>query len=76
MAAKYRMLGFNDYVFENKTLYRKSYKIKTKTGNWQYREKRKINKVNNNGIVGYKLVKKGKRKFYSLNSLRDKLIKI
>jgi len=76
MVVKYRISGFNNYIIKNKVLYRKSYKVKTKTGNWQYREQRKINKINNNGVVGYKLVNKGNRKFYSLKSLHNKLVKI
>jgi hypothetical protein len=75
MALIYRLSGFNDYYFLNKVLFRKSYKTKSKTSLWQYRSERKIKQIINNGVKGFILIKSGKRKFYSLQSLKHKLKK-
>lgn len=74
MAKSYNIKGFPEYEIVEKILYRKSYKTKSKTTKWQYRNKRVIQKTINNGIEGYILVKNKKRKWYSLSNLRTKLI--
>ena len=66
LASTYFISGFNDYVIEDKILYRKAYKIKMSNGNFQYRQKRKIERIFNNGIEGYMLSKNGKRKFKTI----------
>lgn len=71
----YSISGFSNYLIRNKILYRKSYKVRMRNNNWQYRAERKINRVKNNGIEGYILYKDNKRKFYSLERLRHRLIK-
>jgi len=75
MSITYAISGFNTYETIN-VLYRKAYKTKSKSCKWQYREKRKIKRTFNNTIEGYILVKNNKRKFYSLERLRHKLIKV
>lgn len=72
----YVIKGFPEYEFRNKTLYRKPYKTKSKTTKWQYRDERMIKQVLNNGVKGYMLYKNGKRSFYSLNQLKNKLKKV
>lgn len=74
MDSIYTLSGFKDYYFKDKILYRKQYITKSISCKFQYRSERIINKINNNGIEGYILVKKGKRKFYSFKSLKHKLI--
>ena len=55
-------------------MYRKAYKVKLKDGRkWQYRNQRKIKQTDNNGTLGFILVKNKSRKFYSLKFLRTKL---
>jgi len=69
--------GFKNYIIINKIMYRKPYKVRLNDKRkWQYRNKREIKKVYNNGIEGYMLVKNKKRKFYSLNFLRRKLKRV
>ena len=72
----YKISGFNEYEIVDKILYRKAYKTRSVSCVWQYRKRRIIARIFNNGIEGYKLEKNGKRKFYSLEHLRHKLIKI
>lgn len=67
--------GFSEYFFKNKELYRKSYIVKMKNKNLQFRGERKINRSYNNSIEGYILYREGKRKFYSLERLRHRIIK-
>jgi len=76
MVVKYRIKGFSEYLFIDKKLYRNEYEVKMKNGNIQYRDKREIKQTNNNGVKGFILVKNGSRKFYGLNRLKYKLIKI
>jgi len=76
MAAMYLIKGFSEYYFKEKVLFRKSYKTKSKTCKWQYRAEREIKQTFNNKTAGYLLVKNKKRKFYSLNYLRNKLKKV
>ena len=76
MLLTHTITGFNDYVFENKVLYRKSYKTKAKSCKWQYRSKREIKQTTKNKIRGYWLTRKGKRKFYSLRSLEHRIKKV
>ena len=75
MITTYRLIGFSKYIIENKILYRKAYKTKSKSCKWQYRNKRKLKKIDNNGTIGYLLIKNKakKRKFYSLDFLHKKL---
>ena len=75
MAATFLLSGFKDYYFENKILFRKSYKTKSISCKWQYRGKREIKQAEKNGIKGYWLTRNGKRKFYSLLSLKHRLVK-
>lgn len=76
MASTFCIIGFKDYVIVDKQLYRKSFKVRMKNGNFQYRRQRLIEKTNNNGIEGYILTRNGKRQFYSLERLRHKLKKL
>lgn len=78
MPVTYTMQGFSKYEFIDKILYRKDYKVKMKNGNWQYRQRRMINKTKNNGIPGYMLVKDGqnKAKFFSCERLIHRIRKI
>ena len=74
MSVTYTITGFKDYIIIDKIMYRKSYKVKLKDNRkWQYREQREIKKTNNNGTLGFILVKNKSRKFYSLKFLRTKL---
>jgi len=75
MSITYCIIGFNDYIIENRILYRNAYTTKSNSCKYQYRAKRKINKISNNGVIGYNLVKHGKRKFHSLERLRHRLKK-
>lgn len=76
MAITYTISGFRNYIIIDKIMYRKAYKVKLKDARkWQYREQREIQQTNNNGTLGYILVKNKVRKFYSLKFLRNKLIK-
>jgi len=75
MTQTYKIKGFPEYEIIEKQLFRKSYKTKSQTSTFQYRQKRAINITINNGIKGYILVKNKKRKWYSLENLRKKLIK-
>lgn len=69
----YIIIGFPNYTIKDKILYRKSFVIKTKDCNYQYRDERKIKRTVKDGSEGYFLVKNNKRKFYSLKKLRHKL---
>ena len=66
MPITYTITGFKNYIIINKIMYRKSYKVRLKDNRkWQYREQREIKKTNNNGTLGFILVKNKSRKFYS-----------
>ena len=74
MPITYTISGFRNYIIIDKIMYRKAYKVKLKDARkWQYRNKREIKQVDNNGTLGYILVKNKVRKFYSLKFLRTKL---
>jgi hypothetical protein len=67
---QYKLIGFSNYIIKDKILYRKEYITK----NNKYISERSIKRVLKGGIEGYFLVRKGKRKIYSLKSLRHRLI--
>jgi len=71
----YVLTGFNNYIIKDKVLYRKSYKVKDKICKFKYISEREIKRTFKNGIEGYFLVKRGKRKFYPLNKLKHRLKK-
>ena len=74
MSVTFTISGFRNYIIINKIMYRKSYKVKLKDNRkWQYRNEREIKQTDNNGNLGYILVKNKSRKFYSLKFLRTKL---
>lgn len=73
MGLIYLISGFSNYYIKDRVLYRKAYKTPSKTYKWQFRQEREISKTFNNSIEGYMLEKDGKRKFYSLQSLRHRL---
>lgn len=75
MPAIYTLIGFNSYVVIDKVLYRMIYKTKSKSCFWQYRQQREIKRTFKDEIEGYWLVKNGKRKFYSIKSLKHRLKK-
>lgn len=72
----YIIIGFSNYIIENKQLFRISYKTKSKSCKWQYREKRKIKITEKDGCIGYFLVKNNTSKFYPLSKLKHKLKKL
>ena len=76
MPVKYTIIGFSNYIIIDKVLYRETYKTKSKSCVWQYRNKREIKRTFNKGVEGYVLVKNKTRKFYSLKKLQHKLKKI
>lgn len=76
MAVMYKIKGFSEYEIIDKILYRKAFCTKSKSCNYQFRTKRKINISRNNGIDGFILVKNKKRKWYSLTNLRKKIIRL
>jgi len=62
MTVTYSIAGFNNYIIINKIMYRKAYKVKLKDGRkWQYRNRRKIKQTDNNGTLGFILVKNKSR---------------
>jgi len=74
MNVTFTISGFKNYIIINKTMYRKPYKVRLNDDRkWQYRNKREIKQTDNNGTLGYMLVKNKVRKFYSLKFLRAKL---
>jgi len=75
-ATTYILIGFKNYIIEDKILYRAAYKTESVSCKWQYRSKRKINKTFKDGAEGYWLVKNGKRKFYLLTKLKRYLKKL
>jgi hypothetical protein len=77
MPVIYSLIGFSQYIIIDKIMYRKPYKIQMKNGNWQFRAQREIERIENNGSLGYKLIKDNqtKVKFYSLKSLKHRVKK-
>jgi hypothetical protein len=75
MAIIYSLIGFKQYIIIDKIMYRLPYITKSKSCQFQYRNKRKINRTIKQGIEGYYLIRNSKRKFYSLKKLKHKLIK-
>jgi hypothetical protein len=69
----YKLIGFDNYIIIDKIMYRIPYIAKSKSCQFQYRNKRKINRTFKNGIEGYYLIRNGNRKFYSLKKLRHRL---
>jgi hypothetical protein len=76
MPAIYRLSGFNNYIVIDKVLYRLPYITKSVSANFQYRNRRAISRTFKDGAEGYWLTKNKTRKFYSLKSLKHRLIKV
>jgi GR25 family glycosyltransferase involved in LPS biosynthesis len=69
----YILIGFNNYIIKDKILYRDAYRIRDKLCKFKHISEREIKRSYKDGVEGYYLTKKGKRKFYSLKKLKHKL---
>jgi len=76
MPTTYSIIGFSDYIIENKIMYRKAYVAKSVSCKFQYRDKREIKGCIKDGVEGYYLKKGKTKRFYSLKSLRYRLKKV
>ena len=70
----YSIPRFPQYIIKLKKLFRKSYKTKSKSCKWQYREEREVKQTVKDKKAGYWLVSNNKRKFVSCDNLR-KIVK-